>query len=282
MIKINRYFFPYIIVFIIAGFQGEVLISVISVLFHELTHYSIARKLGFTGFSPEISLNGAGLYIECLEEASPKEDIIISLSGPLFNILTAIFFYFTYIIYKENLLYIIFRTNLLLGVFNLIPAFPLDGGRILRDLIAFKTLYKRANIIVLKLGIIIGTLIIFFYLCLVFKGIGNFSLGLVGIFIIISCLQEKERISYIIMGDILKKRLNFIKKGFIYNQSTSVYYKKDLLGVLALVEKNRYNIFMILDDEMRLKGTICEEELIEALKIYGNITAEEYLKNKLL
>lgn len=282
MIKVSRYFFPYVIICIIAGFRGEILISVVSVLFHEVMHYLAARALGFSGFDAEITITGAKLKLESIEDADPAQDILISLSGPLSNIIAAVIFYGLYFELHSSILYIAAATNLCLGVFNLIPAFPLDGSRVLRAALLFKAIYKRANIIMLGISMFIGILMIFLYLCLELHGKNNFSLGVAGIFIIISCIKERERISYIIMGDIIKKRVNFIQRGFIQNHSTSVYFKLDLVSTLALVEKNRYNIFMILDEEMKVMDIIYEDEIIDALKKFGNMTLEEYMDNRFL
>lgn len=79
------------------------------------------------------------------------------------------------------------------------------------------------------------------------------------------------------MKDIIKKKIKFLKRGYIENRGISVHYKKDLLFILSLVEKNKYNMFLILNDDMKLIKTIYEEETIEALKIYGNISIEEYI-----
>ncbi|CAH0435435.1 protein of unknown function [Clostridium neonatale] len=51
-----------------------------------------------------------------------------------------------------------------------------------------------------------------------------------------------------------------------------------MVNVLTLVDKNKFNIFYVLDDNMKVVGTVCEDELIEALKEYGNISLEEYMK----
>jgi stage IV sporulation protein FB len=118
----------------------------------------------------------------------------------------------------------------------------------------------------------------FIYILLFFTGKNNFTIGLIALFIIISSLKEKERISYIIMSDIINKKGNFVKKGYMENRSMSIYYKKDLLAVLSMVDKNKYNIFTILDDEMKVMDIIYEEEIIEALKIYGNITIDEFIR----
>ncbi|KAJ48707.1 stage IV sporulation protein FB, metalloprotease, partial [Clostridium tetanomorphum DSM 665] len=117
-----------------------------------------------------------------------------------------------------------------------------------------------------------------YYLFLFFAGIKSINLGIIALFIILSSLKERERIVYLIMGDIIKKKYKFIKRGYIENKSISIYYKKDLVSVLSIVEKNKYNIFFVLDESMKLMDIIYEEEIIEALKLYGNVTLEELME----
>lgn len=282
MIKISRYFIPYIIICLIIGFRGELAVSVAVVIFHEFVHYITARKLGFSGFDIELSPVGARLKFEDLDQATPKEDFIISISGPLSNICLAVFFYFISIMYSSNLVHFLYISNLSLGLFNLIPAFPLDGGRILRDISARKMLYKKANQHMIFISVIIGILFMFLFIYFNLKGENNFSLGIIGLFIILSSFKERERVSYIIMGDIIKKKFSFMKKGYIHNISTSVFYKNDLLSVFSIIEKNRYNIFLVLDEDMKVIDTIFEEEIINALNKYGNIKIKEYLELRFL
>lgn len=278
MIKVSKYFIPYVIFLIIIGYKGQLLYAFIIVLIHEVVHYITARHCGFSGFDIELIAVGAVLKFRDLDDATPKEDLIISLSGPMINIALAVIFYFLYSNLRLNSLYMLFAGNLAIGTFNLIPAFPLDGGRILRDLLNFRFSYKKSNKIMMILSIIIGSLLMFTYVLLFFKGSTNFNMGIIGLFIIISSLKENERVAYIIMGDIIKKKYKFIKNGYIENKNTSVYYKKDLLSAMGLFDKNKYNIFTILDEEMKVMDIIYEEEIINALKLYGNISIEEFMK----
>lgn len=266
------------ILLIFMGFRGELLIAFIIVLFHELMHYLTARYLGFNGFDVELLPVGTVLRLKELDNATPKEDFLISLSGPFINLILAIFFYCLIPLFKCSYLNIFYMGNLTIGIFNLMPAFPLDGGRIVRDILSLRTYYKRANRITANISICTGIIMMFIYILLFFTGKNNFTIGLIALFIIISSLKEKERISYIIMSDIINKKGNFVKKGYMENRSMSIYYKKDLLAVLSMVDKNKYNIFTILDDEMKVMDIIYEEEIIEALKIYGNITIDEFIR----
>ena len=85
---------------------------------------------------------------------------------------------------------------------------------------------------------------------------------------------------YIIMGNIVKKRKSLIKNNYIDNKTLSVYYKNGLVNVLGLVDRNKFNTFYVLDEEMKLLYILNEDELIEALKIHGNITLQEYIKER--
>ena len=83
---------------------------------------------------------------------------------------------------------------------------------------------------------------------------------------------------YIIMGDIIRKKRRFLKDSYIENKTISVYYKKDLITVLGLVDKNKYNLFTLLDEEMKVIDILTEYEVLEGLKLYGNISIEEFIK----
>lgn len=278
MIKVSKYLIPYIILLMIVGFKGELIISFIIVIFHEMIHYLTARYFGFDGFDVEILPMGTRLKLKDFDNATPMEDLVISISGPLINLILAAFFYLLMNVSSFAYTSLFFWGNLTIGMFNLLPALPLDGGRILRDILSLKTYYRKANKITVYTSICIGSLMILIYIVLFFKLKNNFTIGFVALFIIVSSLKERERIAYIIMGDIIKKRFNFIKKGYIANRSVSVYYKKDLLSILSMVDKNKYNIFTVLDDDMKVMDIIYEEEIIEALKIYGNIRIDEFIK----
>ncbi|MBC2580630.1 M50 family metallopeptidase [Clostridium sp. DJ247] len=278
MVKISKYFIPYIIFLVYIGYNGQLVYSFFIVIFHEFIHYAFAKFYGFSGFDIELIGVGASIKLKDLDEASPKQDLIISASGPMANLILCIIFYFLYKNFQYNELYMLFKGNLSIGLFNLIPAFPLDGGRILRDILNFRFIYKRANKIMISVSIIIAILLMFLYILLFLEGHNNFNIGIIGLFIIVSSLRENERIAYIIMGDIVRKRHKFIKRGHIENKNTSIYYKMNLLSAVSLFDKNKYNVFTVLDEELKVMDIVYEEEILIALKQYGNITIEEFMK----
>lgn len=280
MLRISKYLIPYIALILVIGFKSEMIVGFIIILIHEIIHLVTARVLGFSGFSVEILPIGAVLKLRDLEEATPKEDLIISISGPLGNFCIALIGGIINYFYNSNLLVQIINYNLVLGVFNLIPAYPLDGGRILKDIFATRLIYKKANEIALRISIGIGYIFLLGFFTSLFMGIPNLNLLLIAIFILVISYREKRRIAYIIMGYIIKKKEKLTKRGYIENKSVSVYYKLSLLQVLELVDKNKYNVFTILDEDMNVMDILYEEEVLNAIKFLGNITLEELVNER--
>lgn len=113
-----------------------------SIIFHEFCHSLVARKFG-------IPMHGITLFIfggvaEMNEEPpNPQSEFFMAIAGPLSSILLAGIFYLIYLlgiqrdwsIVVQGLARYLAWINAVLAGFNLLPAFPLDGGRILRSIL---------------------------------------------------------------------------------------------------------------------------------------------------
>jgi Zn-dependent protease len=130
-------------VYWIAGLVATLLFFV-SIIVHELSHSLMAIRSGIK--IPEIRLFIFGGIARISEDArSSAEELKIAIVGPLSSFALAALFWVIHVLFFEdpNLISAIFRylayINLALGIFNLVPAFPLDGGRVLRAVWWWKT-----------------------------------------------------------------------------------------------------------------------------------------------
>jgi len=187
------------------GLRAFVLVLLVftCVLAHELTH-SLAAK-AFHIDTPEITLYPIG-GIASLQRIpkKPKQEFLIAIAGPLFNfILTIVLFLPLYFALGEKNLFSpsldswprmianLFWINPVLGLFNLIPAFPMDGGRILRAFLASRVGYFKATRISVFLGSLFAIMFIIFG---IWKR--HWMLTLIGVFIHVAASNEKERLFY--------------------------------------------------------------------------------------
>jgi Zn-dependent protease/CBS domain-containing protein len=116
------------------------LLLFVSVLLHELAHSLVARRRGLSVKSITLFIFGGVSNIE-QEPKSPGVEFQMAVVGPLTSLLIGAVCYLLLLPLRgtrsplEGILYYLAVTNILLGVFNLIPGFPLDGGRVLRSIV---------------------------------------------------------------------------------------------------------------------------------------------------
>ncbi|MFX1364005.1 MAG: site-2 protease family protein [Promethearchaeota archaeon] len=125
---------------IIVGLINGIII-LFSILIHELTHSLIAQKYGLKVSEIELYLFGGVSKIE-QEPKNPKSELIISIFGPISSLLIGAILLTILFLIPSNInlilkvtLFYSGITNIGLGLFNIIPAYPIDGGRVLRAIL---------------------------------------------------------------------------------------------------------------------------------------------------
>ena len=272
-----------ILIVLVCSYNKMFIFALIWVFLHEITHILVALKFGCKFYNIEFHIFGMKAELIDIDSLRENQKIIVYLSGALLNIVLAIFFYIINIKYNSSFIETSMNLNIGLAVFNLLPAYPLDGSRILEVILSKKMLFKKAQKIISIVSFSIAALfIIIAVIIYIFLHSLNLSMIIGAIIIIYITRMEEHTTMYITMSNVVKKRHKLLKNKYIENKSISVYYKQGLVNVLALVDRNKFNTFYILDDDMKLIYILNEDELIDALKVYGNMTLEEYIKQKLI
>jgi Zn-dependent protease/predicted transcriptional regulator len=170
----------------VAGISAILLFA--TVLIHELAHALTARKFSVPVQTIYLFIFG-GLSSLSQEPETPRAELFIALAGPLASLILAGICFLLHAATGDvpSALSVIFgylaSVNLLLALFNLIPGFPLDGGRVLRAGIWLATgNLQRATRIASSVGNVIGYLFIFGGLVVAFV-LGAFVTGLWLVFI---------------------------------------------------------------------------------------------------
>ena len=259
------------------SFQSEIFTGIISIILHEFTHIFFGNRFGCKLYNLKIGITGANAELSDIEELSENEKLILYLSGPLMNLFLAFILYIIFRLTNIDIFNMACGINLGLFVFNLFPAYPLDGARVLEIILSKYIIYKRSKKIVEILSFFIASILIVMFFVSILLHKVNISLILISGLIIYSTVLEMKITMYIVMGDMIRKRRRLKKYDFIENRTVSVYYKNELLNVMRLVDKSKFNVFYILDEELKVLKIISENELLEALKNYGNINLEEYI-----
>ena len=152
----------------VAGVSGAVegvgftLLLFLCVLLHEFGHAFAARSFGIR--TPDITLLPIGgvARLERMPD-QPWQELVVAIAGPAVNVVIAAVLFFVLAVkftlmsfgggqFEGSLLSNLLYVNIMLILFNAIPAFPMDGGRVLRSLLAMVFDYVTATRIAARVG----------------------------------------------------------------------------------------------------------------------------------
>ena len=266
-------------------FAAFILTLFFCVLLHEYGHALTAKKIGVKTRDIILTPIGGMARLEKLPE-KPIHEFIVAIAGPAVNIVIAIFlglfiFFFLspslwiHTSHIENLfngrnfLKLIFWMNILLCGFNLIPAFPMDGGRILRSLLSMRYGKLRSTRIASFIGKLIA--VSFFITGIV---ILHLFLALIGIFVFFMALQEGRAVK-------VEELLSKYKVNKIFNRNIIMISQDDKMEVLiSYVYQSIARNFLVFEKN-EIIGCIPELFIRDAIKNNsGHKMAKEYMSDK--
>jgi len=220
-----------------------------SVLVHEMSHSLVAKSKGTPVERITLFLFGGMAEIE-KEPDNPINEFIMAIAGPAASFVLAVIFgliwlvsgQFSYIQEPARYLTLI---NIILGVFNLLPGFPLDGGRVLRSIIWKVTGdLRRATFIASTTGRVLGFMII--AVGIVFLFTGNFLNGVwlafIGWFLQSSAhmgyrqLVFETSIKGIKVRDVMNDDLVLVDKDLTLQEIIDEYFMRYRFGRFPVVE----------------------------------------------
>jgi Zn-dependent protease len=257
------------------GVRSLVLLGIIfgSVILHELGHAVTAMKFGVVVRSIVLlPIGGVTLMDDqSRSQPNPKRDIRIALTGPMVNLVLAVFFGSGVLLFfpKANLwaqpwvsatdlIRSLVWTNFFLGAFNLVPAYPLDGGHILRAWMS----YRMDHLAATRRSVMIGQL---FALGLLVIGAGMRDPWLTMIAVILFFGAQIENRSAVFQSVLEQVRMEDV---MLTDFKT--------LSPADTLEDALHKVVHSLQDDFPvvrggdMVGTISRQRIMDTLRIQGN------------
>jgi Zn-dependent protease/CBS domain-containing protein len=238
------------------------------VVLHEFGHVFAARRYGIGTTDITLLPIGGVASLERMPE-KPSQEIVVALAGPAVNLVIALVlivlmgaqFDLSQMAQLEQaqttLMARVAAANIALLVFNLIPAFPMDGGRVLRALLAVRMGYTRATRVAAGIGQ--GLAVLFGFLGL----FGNPLLILIAVFIFLAASGEA---GYVQAREYTRGYLASHAMITAFQSLNPVSTADD---AAALLLRTTQQEFPVVDGAGRLRGVLTREALIPALREKG-------------
>ena len=240
-----------------------------SILLHELAHSIVAKRYDIPVKSITLFIFG-GVSDIAKEPKDFHQEFKMSIVGPLASFglggILAFFYWLVLqsdlnsgntILYLEQVKGILFYgaiANIMLGAFNLVPAFPLDGGRVLRaGLVRWKKDYHEATKIATSIGIFISYLFMGYGFLSLFKGdfIGGLWIVLIGWFLhdgaksYMTQFELTTTLRGINVGKIMKTEIISVKQDASANFTLANFFMTSMKSELPVTDEQDHLLGMI-------------------------------------
>ncbi len=177
------------------GVTRELLTLLVALCVHELSHLTAAWACGLQIDYVEIMPFGGAAHIADLYDASPGRTVVVALAGPFANLLLAVLGaalgWWGVLRFPDAARMV--RVNAILMLFNLLPALPLDGGRVLCALAGRFIGRRRALLLSVTLAHVLAALLVAVSVIGFFEtGMVNLSFLIMSVFLIAASLSEKS------------------------------------------------------------------------------------------
>ena len=266
---------------LLGGLYGvlTMLLLFASVTLHEYGHALTARRFGVSTRSILLLPIGGVANLERIPE-KPGQEIAIVAAGPLVNLVIAVLLAPFVLLLNGgngagvfamnavnaniqnpgllNLLVFLISTNLLLALFNLLPAFPLDGGRLLRALLAYVQPYPQATQVAVAVGRLLAV-------AMAVYGIftGAIGLLLIAFFVYVGGSAELEAVS---SRAVLRR---FRAGDALAHNAVTLYSSERLERVTQLIMNSYQTDYPVRDLAGQFVGVLTRQRLVDALRTYG-------------
>jgi Zn-dependent protease/CBS domain-containing protein len=236
------------------------------VVLHEMGHALAAQRYGIRTRDITLLPIGGVARLDRIPD-DPRQELLVALVGPAVNVVLAAGLYVGAMVLggvidssvsllQASFVSRLFWVNVLLAVFNLLPAFPMDGGRVLRALLALRMDYVRATEVAARVGQ---------GMALLFGFAGLFSnpfLVFIALFVWIGAAQEASiALIHAALGGIPVERV-------MVREFQTVTPEDTVADAVAHVLGGFQHDFPVLDGD-RLVGVLAREDLFSALAAGG-------------
>ena len=251
--KVNPLFFALALALVAFGHALDFVWTLVALLFHEGAHALMARARGYV--VKKVVLLPYGAMMSAGENFDKTSSVLIGLAGPLCNLLLALvtlgLWWLAPAAYPYTISFL--YANLSLGVFNLLPVYPLDGSRVALGFCKNKLKAIKGSQIA---GIVCSFLFLGLFVASLFFGV-NFTFGIIAVFLFYGATFASKDETYSSVLDVDCKNYSL----GVECKRVEVSPNTPILRLFHHVGRLSKTTFDVVDDDGKIIATLGEKEL---------------------
>ncbi|NRF91428.1 site-2 protease family protein [Paenibacillus frigoriresistens] len=236
------------------------------VLIHELGHLAAANGFGWRVREVQLLPFGGVLIVDELGTAPTREELIVSLAGPLqhvWMILVALFMKWVDVGASSWWDYFI-EANLMIGLFNLIPVMPLDGGKVMQSLLGYLLSYHNTILYTTWISMILSLAIIVIAIIQLINGHLPLNILAIGIFLLVSNWYAYRQLPYHFFRFLIGRgnRMSQLLSRGTLAQPIVITKHRTMAETLKLFMREKYHLIYIVGETGRIQAVLPEQQLV--------------------
>ena len=263
-VRLNPLTLPMLLIACWLGGGREAATMTACVLMHEAGHMLAARLMRVRVVELELMPVGGAARLESVWRLRPAQLTLTALAGPAVNLLLALFGVAVASMGVRGLDGLV-RINLALLVFNMLPALPMDGGRIVcAGLMRFMKPERAARWGV-RLGLIASVGLLALSARTLKTGPFNITPVMAALFILTAAPRELREARLAALESLIARRGELAREGVMPARCLAVTGETTLSAALAGISPRRPHVYACLDSEMRVAVWLTDAQILEAM-----------------
>lgn len=280
-IHLNNFFLALLGLFFVAGVLGKGVLAFAVVLLHELAHVYTARSLGISVAEVELLPFGGVSRMGSEVASDPSREVLVAAAGPAANLLMVGLGLAlkNYGLWDEELGTFFLQCNLLIAAFNLLPALPLDGGRVYRAYLARRVGLSGATYRAAGWGQFWGVGVSLIGAAGLAAQISGLDIIVTGLFLYYAASREKKGSPYHFMHHLTRKKQELISFGVLPGEPLAALDTTRIGNIARSFVPQRFHLVLLFDRDLRYLGMVNEAQVVNALLSEGYDTPASKLLN---
>lgn len=263
--EVHLLLLPLIVCAYFGGYLNLFAISWGSALLHELCHILSGKRLGIGVSGIAFLPFGVCAPLRNPVIKEPAKEIFMALAGPMCNLILALLFQLLESAYPSELLQYGVTVNLAMCALNLLPCLPLDGGRVLRALLTLGSDTLTAHRVSMSVSRVLSCLLLGTGILLLLTARFNFSLLLIGVFLLGNLCTEQKNVTRQTLEELLYYKKKLEPETLNRTVILTAYADLPARRLLRKLSYHRYCVIKVVDHNQKVIQTLTEGQVLHAL-----------------